>query len=99
VKNLKIYDRQKDQGKPFGKRVKMHVLQFFATLLKNRETKEVATVIRISGATGGPKTDEWEVIRKLIGNGLSHAILPGFQSDPKTVVPPPPPKPTKPVSH
>ena len=99
VKNLKIYDRQKDQGKPFGKRVKMHVLQFFATLLKNRETKEVATVIRISGATGGPKTDEWEVIRKLIGNGLSHAILPGFQPDPKTAVPPPPPKPTKPVSH
>ena len=99
VKNLKIYDRQKDQGKPFGKRVKMHVLQFFATLLKNRETKEVATVIRISGPTGGPKTNEWEVIRKLIGNGLSHAILPGFQPDPKTAVPPPPPQAPKPVSH
>ncbi|WP_257310433.1 DUF748 domain-containing protein [Geothrix fuzhouensis] len=98
VKNLKIYDRQKDQGKPYGKRVKLHVLQFLANLLKNRESKEVATVIRISGATGGPQANEWEVIRKLIANGLAHAILPGFQPDPKTVPPPPPPAP-KPVSH
>lgn len=78
LKNLKIYDRQKDQGKPFGKRVEMHVLQMLASLFKNRSSKAVATVTRISGSTSDPKTNEWEAIRKLIGNGLSHAILPGF---------------------
>jgi len=102
VKNLKIYDRQKDERKPFGKRVEMHVLQFFAALFKNRDSKAVATVVRISGSTGGPKTNEWEVIRKLIGNGFSQAILPGFLADPKATppAPPPPPPPTpKPVAH
>ena len=78
IKNLKIYDREKDKGKRFGKRVEMHVLQFLANLFKNHTTKDVATVIRISGATGDPKAGEWEAIRKLLGNGLMRGILPGF---------------------
>jgi len=97
IKNLKIYDRQKDQGKPFGKRVKLHVLQFFAGLFKNHDSKAVATVIRISGSTHDPQTSEWEIIRKLIGNGLSRAILPGFLVEPRTFEPPKPRLPPKPV--
>jgi len=97
IKNLKIYDRQKDQGKPFGKRVKMHVLQFFANLFKNHDSRAVATVVRISGSTHDPKTSEWEIIRKLIGNGLSRAILPGFLGKPKPPEPPKAPEPPKPV--
>ena len=96
IKNLKIYDRQKDKEKPFGKRVEMHVLQFFASLFRNHSSRAVATVVRISGSTGGPKTNEWEVIRKLIGNGLSHAILPGFQAKPKV---PDPPAPAQRILH
>jgi hypothetical protein len=83
IRDLKIYDKQKDQGKSFGKRVELHVLQVLATLFKNHSTKTVATVTRISGSTTDPKTNEWEAIRKLIGNGLSKAILPGFLDKPK----------------
>jgi hypothetical protein len=83
MKNLKIYDRQKDKGKPFGKRVEMHVLQMLANLFKNRSSKAVATETRISGSTSDPKPNVWEAIRKLIGNGLSHAILPRFLDKPK----------------
>jgi hypothetical protein len=86
IKNLKIYDRQKDREKRFGKRVEMHVLQLLAYLFRNHDSKAVATVVRISGSTGGPHANEWEVIRKLIGNGLSRAILPGFQATPKADV-------------
>jgi len=99
VKNLKIYDRQKDSDKPFRQRVKMHVLQFLANLFRNHTSHEVATVAHISGSTGSPKANEWEVIRKLIGNGIFRAILPGFLTEPKTVVPPPPVQPPKPDSH
>jgi len=98
IKGLKIYDRQKDKEKPLRQRVKLHVLQFLANLFRNHTTHAVATVARISGSTGGPKANEWEVIRKLIGNGLSHAILPGFQASPKVPVPAKPPQPPKPVS-
>ncbi len=90
IKNLKIYDREKDKDKRFGKRVEMHVLQFLANLFRNHSSHAVATVARISGSTGGPQTNEWEVIRKLIGNGLSRAILPGFQGKPKVPEPPKP---------
>ncbi len=78
VKNLKVYDKRKDKAKPLGKRVEMHLLQWMANLLKNRSTHRVATITRISGATSDPKLSEWEAIRKLIGNGLFRAILPGF---------------------
>lgn len=78
-KDLKFYDRARDQHKPFIKRTELHLLQALAVLLKNRSTREVATVTRISGSTSDPKVGEWEAIRKLIGNGLAKAILPGFQ--------------------
>lgn len=93
IKNLKIYDKEKDKEKPFKQRVKLHVMQFLANLFRNHSSHAVATVARISGPTGGPKTDEWEVIRKLIGNGLTRAILPGFLADPKAAAPAKPPKP------
>jgi hypothetical protein len=78
VKNLKIYDKRKDKAKPLGKRVEMHVLQWAANLFKNHSTRRVATITRISGPTSDPKLSEWEAIRKLFGNGLFRAILPGF---------------------
>jgi hypothetical protein len=92
IQRLKIYDRRKDKDKSFGKRVEMHALQFLATLFKNRKTRNVATVIRISGSTAEPRTSEWEVIRKLIGNGLARGILPGFLDKPKNEEPSKPAK-------
>lgn len=83
VKHLRVYDRQKDRNKPFGKRVKMRVYQVLANLFRNHASQDVATVIRISGSTSDPKTSTWEVLRKLIGNGLGRAILPGFLTRPK----------------
>ncbi|WP_285574465.1 DUF748 domain-containing protein [Geothrix limicola] len=90
IKNLRISDRQKDVAKPFRQRMKLHGMQFLANLFKNHSTHAVATVAHISGSTGGPKTSEWEVIRKLIGNGIFQAILPGFLSPSKTVAAPAP---------
>ena len=87
LRNLKIYDKRKDNGKSFGKRVEMHVLQFLADVFKNHSTQNVATVIRISGSTRDPKASEWEAILKLIGNGFSHAVVPGFLENAKAARP------------
>jgi hypothetical protein len=81
IRNLKIYEKRKDKDKSFGKRMEMHFLQFLANLFKNRSTQEVVTEFRISGSTGDPKAGEWGAIGKLIGNGFSQAILPGFHND------------------
>jgi hypothetical protein len=90
LKNLKIYDKQKDQNKRFLKRVEMHALQFLAYVFKNRSTQKVATVIRISGSTSDPQASEWEAIRRLIGNGFYQAVLPGFLDKSRAVDPPKP---------
>jgi hypothetical protein len=79
LKNVQFYDRGKDRSKPFRKRVELHLLQILAKVFKNHSTQEVATVATLSGSTRQPKAGEWEAIRKLIGNGLWHAVLPGFQ--------------------
>ncbi len=78
IRNLRIYDKAKDGRKGFGTRVKMHVFQALGELFKNRSSGSVATVVRISGSTRAPETSEWQVIRKLLGNGLFRAIRPGF---------------------
>ncbi len=93
IKNLKIYEKQKDQGKPFKQRAKLHVMQFLANIFRNHSTHAVATVARISGPTGGPKTNEWDAIRKLIGNGLIRGIPPGFVAGPRSDLQAPPAKP------
>ena len=89
VRNLRVSDKQKDQGKSFGKRVEMHVLQGLANLFKNRSTKQVATVTRISGSTSDPKLSAWQAIRRLLSNGLFRAILPGFLEKGKDLKPGP----------
>lgn len=93
LKQLRIYEKQKDKGKPFLKRVEMHALQFLAYVFKNRASQDVATVIRISGPTADPQASEWEVIRRLFGNGFSRAILPGFLVKPDVKPAPPQPEP------
>jgi len=82
LKDVKVYSRAKDRAKPFGKRVELHLLQFLAKAFKNSSTGEVATVATLSGSTSLPKAGEWEAVRKLIGNGLWRAILPGFLDRP-----------------
>jgi hypothetical protein len=98
IKNLKIYDRQKDAEKPFKQRVKMHVMQFLANLFKNHATHAVATEAHISGSTHQPKVAEWEVIRRLVANGFFHAVLPGFLDKPRELKPAKPAQTSKPDS-
>jgi hypothetical protein len=83
IRNLKIYDKQKDKDKSFGKRMEMHFLQFLADVFKNRSTQEVGTVVRISGSTRDPEAGEWGAIGKLIWNGFSNSVHPGFLNDSK----------------
>jgi len=87
LRNIKIYDREKDKGKPLGKRVEMHVMSFFASIFRNHSTHDVATVTRISGSTRDPRISGWGAVRKFFSNGFVRGILPGFMKDPKPAEP------------
>ena len=90
VKDLKIYDKQKDQGKHLGRRMKMHVMQMLATLFRNRSSRQVATVTHLSGSTDDLRFSTWEALRKFLANGLFEAIRPGFLDPPGVGQPPKP---------
>jgi hypothetical protein len=80
-KDLKAYDKDKDQDKSFGQKVKEKAVDVASKLLKNRPRKEVATVVPISGPLDSPNAGTWPTLVGLIRNAFVKAILPGFERE------------------
>ena len=80
-RDLKVYDKDKDEDRTFGQKVKEKAIDVAAKVLKNRPRKEVATVVDISGPIDSPQTKTWPVLVRLIQNAFIKAILPGFQRE------------------
>lgn len=78
IRNVKVYDKHKDQDKRFFSRVYERMIQGLAHFLRNRSRREVATIVRISGRVSDPHTSNFQVILGLLRNGFIDAILPGF---------------------
>ena len=67
--------------KSFGKKVYEAVVAGVAKILENRNKKDVATVVNLSGRLDDPKESVWQVIGKAIENAFIKAILPGFDRE------------------
>ena len=80
-KDLKVYEKDKDQDKTFGQKVKEKAIDVASKILKNRPRKEVATVVPISGPVENPKTGTWPTLVGLVRNAFFKAILPGFERE------------------
>jgi Domain of Unknown Function (DUF748) len=76
--NLKVYNPQKDKGKPLLRRTYEMAIGAAAKLLKNESTKRVATKVNISGRLKGPNVNTWQALEQLVQNAFVQAILPGF---------------------
>lgn len=87
VKNVTIYDKRQDRDKSLLGKTWEHVVEVFAYLLKNGDSKKVATDARISGKLDDPKASNFRVIVALVRNGFLDAILPGFQKPSKSAIP------------
>jgi Domain of Unknown Function (DUF748) len=80
-KDLKVYEKEKDQDKTFGQKVKEKAIDVASKVLKNRPRKEVATVVPISGPLENPKAGTWPTLVGLVRNAFFKAILPGFERE------------------
>jgi hypothetical protein len=77
-KDMKVYDKEQDRDKPFFRKLREKLVGGAAKLLQNRERKEVATKVDLSGSIESPESSTWQVIGRLIENAFFRSILPGF---------------------
>jgi len=77
-KDLKIYDKQKDQSKPAAEKMYERLVSGVAKLLKNRSRDEVATKAEVVGRIDDPKVGTVAALIRLVQNAFFKAILPGF---------------------
>ena len=80
-RDLKVYDKEQDEDKTFGQKVKEKAIDVASKILKNHPRKEVATKADISGPLDSPQTDTWQVLVRLVQNAFIKAILPGFERE------------------
>jgi uncharacterized protein DUF748 len=80
-KDLKVYEKDKDQDKTFGQKVKEKAIDVASKVLKNRPRKEVATVVPIAGPVDNPKAGTWPTLVGLVRNAFFKAVLPGFERE------------------
>jgi len=79
-KDIQVYDKNQEAGKPFLKKVYERVVDTATDLLKNKKHEQVATETPIEGPVGGAKTSLWATLGGLLENAFVHAILPSFDS-------------------
>jgi hypothetical protein len=78
-KDLEIYDKEQDEDKSLGKKLKEKAADVVAKVFENRPRDEVATITSVDGPLENPKASTWEVLVNLIRNAFFQAILPGFE--------------------
>jgi hypothetical protein len=78
-KDLDIYDKEQDEDKKLGAKLKEKAADVVAKIFKNRKRDEVATIGKLEGPLQNPKASTWEVLVNLVRNAFFQAILPGFE--------------------
>ena len=80
-RDMQVYDQRQDAEKSLFRKLYERLVDGVASLLENRERKEVATKADISGPVDNPGSSTWQVIGRLIQNAFFRAILPGFDQE------------------
>lgn len=83
-KDLVAYDKDQDREKGLVQKLKERVVNVVGKVMKNMPRKEVATKVDISGPVENPQYSTLQVIVRIVQNAFFKAILPGFDSAPKT---------------
>jgi Domain of Unknown Function (DUF748) len=78
LRDVRVYDPQKDRAKPLGTKIKEKVMNVAAKVLKNRDTGVVGTRVELSGPVNAPHTSLNQILVGLLHNAFVNALLPGF---------------------
>jgi hypothetical protein len=78
-KDLDVYDKDQDEDKKLGAKLKEKAADVVAKVFKNRKRDEVATIAKLEGPLENPRASTWEVLVNIVRNAFFQAILPGFE--------------------
>jgi hypothetical protein len=78
-KDLDVYDKEQDEDKKLGAKLKEKAADLVAKVFKNRKSDEVATIAKLEGPLENPRASTWEVLVNIVRNAFFQAILPGFE--------------------
>jgi hypothetical protein len=80
-KEMKVYDRRKDEEKKVSRKIYEMLVGGIAKLLERRPQGEVAAKVDITGTLEKPHISTWQIIGQLIKNAFFKAILPGLEKE------------------
>ena len=84
-KDLVAYSADQDRDKSLMQKVKERIVNVVGKVMKNQPRKEVATKVDISGPVENPQYSTLQIISRIVQNTFFKAILPGFESSPKSL--------------
>jgi hypothetical protein len=89
----------KDEDKSLGHKIWKSIVAGIANLVKNKNSKQVATRIPFSGETDTMDIHTWKTIENALHHGFVKALSQGFEGTPNPdhVAVPPPATPTAPA--
>ncbi len=79
--DLTVYDWSQDKHKPVLHQAYEAVVGGAAHVFKNSQTKQVATVVSLTGKLKNPNTSTWQAVVEVLQNAFIQAILPGFDRE------------------
>ena len=79
-KDMKIYSKEQEEGKPALRKMYEGVVGGVAKLLENRRGEQVATKADVSGRIDNPNVSAVDVVIRLVQNAFFKSILPGFDA-------------------
>ena len=77
IHDLKVSGAEQGR-KGIGQKIKQKTLNLLSKLRRNREPKDIATVVPIEGPLENPRASTWEAIVSLVRNAFSDDIVPGL---------------------
>jgi len=79
--DLKVYDWQKDKGKPILHQAYELAVGGASHIFKNSQTQQVATQVDLTGKLKNPNVNTWQAVVEVLQNAFIQAILPGFDRE------------------
>jgi hypothetical protein len=79
MKDVDVYDPEKDRHKPKLNRAYQAIVGGIAGIFQNEPRNEVATHTELSGEVDNPQASTWQIVANLFQNAFFEAIAPGMK--------------------
>jgi hypothetical protein len=81
IQDLEFLDAEQDKKKSLGKKIKEAIVDAASAILKNKDSKNIASRIPFEGRYDDPDPGIWEAVLTVLRNAFIQALSPHFERD------------------